>query len=354
MPTFNYGPRVLNLSLNDPLDRKYRDESLRSLPGYSFFHTSSWAAVLEKSYGYKPVYFTLGNQSAPNALVPCMDINSYLTSRRGVALPFTDYCEPVLSDQSQFHDLFREMTSFGRERNWRFLELRGGETFLQNEEPSEHYYGHILDLSPGPKQLLAGMRDSTRRNIKKAEKLNIKIDITNSRQALMDFCRLNTLTRRDHGLPPQPRKFFDYVYEDIIARNLGFIALANYEKSVIAANVYFHTENKVIYKYGASDKSYQNLRANNLVMWNSIKWSCEKGFKSFCFGRTEPENEGLRQFKTGWGAREYIIKYYKYDFQKCAFIKRSLNINSSFKKIMVKLPVPVLKTMGSALYRHMG
>lgn len=352
MLMFNHGSR--GSGINDPLNIKYTDESLRSLPGYSFFHTPPWAAVLEKSYGYKPVYFTLGNKSNPDALVPCMDINSSITNRRGVALPFTDYCEPVLSDPAQFQEIFREMAAFGRERKWRYLELRGGETFLRDEEPSEYYYGHILDLTPNPKQLLAGMRDSTRRNIKKAEKSNLEINISTSHEALMDFCRLNTLTRRDHGLPPQPRKFFDNIYENIIAKNLGFIVSANYEKCVISANVYFHTDDKVIYKYGASDKSYQNLRANNLVMWSSIKWSCEKGFKSFCFGRTEPENEGLRQFKNGWGSQEYIIKYYKYDFQKCVFIKKSRNINSSFKKLMVRLPIPVLKTMGNALYRHMG
>lgn len=354
MPVFNRRSRALNLSINDPLNREYRDESLRSLPGYSFFHSSPWAAVLRQSYGYKPVYFIMGKQSAPKALVPCMDISSALTDKRGVALPFTDYCEPIVSDATQFQDLFREMTAFGKERNWRYLELRGGESFLQNEESSEYYYGHILDLTGGPDQLLGGLRDSTRRNIKKAEKLDIDITVSTTHQALLDFYRLNTLTRRDHGLPPQPCKFFNSVYENIIARNLGFIVTATFEKCVIAANVYFHTGDKVIYKYGASDKSYQNLRANNLVMWKSIKWSCDKGFKSFCFGRTEPENEGLRQFKTGWGAREYLIKYYKYDLQKGAFVKKSRNVNSSFKKIMGKLPLPVLKTMGNVLYRHMG
>jgi hypothetical protein len=344
----------VNLITHDPLDSENWDESLRALPGSSFFQTSAWAAVLCKSYGYRPVYLAMWKGSVMKALLPCMDVSSILTGKRGVSLPFTDHCEPMAADAAQFQELFQAMITIGKRRSWKHLELRGGETFLQNEEPFEYFYGHVLDLTAGLKQLSAGLRDSTRRNIKKAEKLNIEISISATPQALDEFCRLNALTRREHGLPPQPRKFFDCVFEHIISRNRGFIALATMDKRVIAANVYFHAADKVIYKYGASDKSYQNLRANNLVMWDAVKWSCDHGFKSLCFGRTEPENEGLRQFKAGWGAREYRINYYKYDLEKQIFVKSAGSISPVFKKIFGKMPLPVLKMTGNVLYRHMG
>jgi lipid II:glycine glycyltransferase (peptidoglycan interpeptide bridge formation enzyme) len=344
----------VNIISHDPLECENWDELLRELAGNSFFHTSAWAAVLKKSYGYRPVYLAMWEQSAIKAVLPCMDISSILTGNRGVSLPFTDYCEPIAANAAQFQELFQAMIALGKKRNWKYLEFRGGEAFLQNREPSECYYGHILDLTTGLKKLSAGLRDSTRRNIKKAEKLNIETTISATPQSMAEFCRLNALTRREHGLPPQPRKFFDCVFEHIISRNRGFIVLASLDKSIIAANVYFHAGDKVIYKYGASDKAYQNLRANNLVMWEAVKWSCDNGFKSLCFGRTEPENEGLRQFKAGWGAREYLIKYYKYDMQQETFVKKAGDINPAFKKIFGKLPVPVLKMTGNLLYRHMG
>jgi len=61
-------------------------------------------------------------------------------------------------------------------------------------------------------------------------------------------------------------------------------------------------------KYGASEKAYHHLRPNNLIMWEAIKWCAQNGFKTFSLGRTEPENEGLLQFKQGWGTTEKIIK----------------------------------------------
>jgi lipid II:glycine glycyltransferase (peptidoglycan interpeptide bridge formation enzyme) len=168
------------------------------------------------------------------------------------------------------------------------------------------------------------------------------------------FCRLNAITRRDHGLPPQPRRFFQNVYDHILSREMGFIVLASCRRAAIAANLYFHFGDQLIYKYGASDRAFQHLRANNLVMWEAIQWGCEHGCTSLCFGRTEPDNEGLRQFKAGWGARERLIKYYRYDLQKSAFIKAPMMINPLYKKIFSKLPIPALNMLGSILYRHMG
>ncbi|TSA44591.1 MAG: GNAT family N-acetyltransferase [Deltaproteobacteria bacterium] len=283
-----------------------------------------------------------------------MDINSFLTGKRGVSLPFTDYCEPIVSDASQFRELFTAAVAFGAKHNWQNLELRGGEAFLPDEEPSECHYGHTLDLTKGPRRLFAGLRDSNRRNIKKAEKEKIEVTISASPDAVKAFCRLNSLTRRDHGLPPQPRRFFQCLYDHILSQGMGFIVLASLRGTAIAANVYCNFGDQILYKYGASDRGWLHLRANNLVIWAAIKWGCNHGYRSLCFGRTEPENEGLRQFKSGWGAREHLIKYYRYDLKKDAFIKTPTIIHPLFKKVFKKLPIPVLDFMGTVLYGHMG
>jgi len=171
---------------------------------------------------------------------------------------------------------------------------------------------------------------------------------------MMDFYRLNTMTRREHGLPPQPYKFFQHLHNQVIARDMGFIATAFLRDCAIAANVYFKFGHEVIYKYGASDKAFQHLRANNLVMWEAIKWSIDQGFAKLYFGRTEPENKGLMQFKAGWGVKPYQIYYYRYDLQKNGFAVDHSEINPFFTKLFSKLPLPVLEIMGRILYRHMG
>lgn len=338
----------------NPAEQENWNNLLISTPGYSFFHTSNWAEVLRKSYNYTPVYLCTREQNKFASLLPMIEVDSFLTGKRGVGLPFTDACEPIAQTAQEFQKLFDQAVALGRKRKWKYLAIRGGAKYLTAEQPTEFFYGHKLDLAPGQQQLFRNLRDSTQRNIKKAQKKNISVTISTSPQAMKDFYRLNTWTRREHGLPPQPFNFFRNLQNLVIKKDLGFIVTASVNNIVIAANIYFKFGNEVIYKYGASDKKFQQLRANNLVMWEAIKWSADQGFAKLCFGRTEQENKGLMQFKAGWGAKAYKIYYYKYDLQKNVFTADHSDINPLFKKIFSKLPIPVLGIMGRILYRHMG
>ena len=335
------------------LEEKRWNNLLTSTRGCSVFHTVNWAAVLRESYNYQPLYLCAENNHS-YSLMTLMEIDSMITGRRGVCLPFTDSCEPIAENAQQFQNLFDRAVVMGRNRRWKYLEIRGGEEYLSAEKPSQIFFGHTLDLTCGQRQLFSNLRDSTRRNIKKAQNAKVHVSISTSLQSLKDFYRLNLMTRREHGLPPQPYVFFQHLYDQLIARDMGFVITASINGQTIAASVYLNYGKDVIYKYGASEKVWQNLRANNLVMWEAIQWSCEKGFKNFSFGRTEKENEGLRQFKQGWGAREYMIKYYKYDFRENAFVHESFSVNRLYRKIFKTLPVPVLNMMGNILYRHVG
>lgn len=340
--------------LIDPLKVENWNNLLATIPGYSFFHTSNWADVLIQSYGYQPVYLCTKTNDTLESLFPLMEVASAITGRRGVSLPFTDSCKILTSNTGVFQNLLRQAVVLGKKRRWKYLDIRGGEEHLLKEKPAAVYWGHELDLSGGSERLFSNLRNSTRRNIKKAMSKQVQCDVSNSLAAMNEFCRLNIMTRKEHGLPPQPERFFQHLYERVISQNMGFVATASISNRVIAANVYLHFGDEVIYKYGASDRNYQHLRASNLVMWETIKWSCHEGFKIMTLGRTEPEHKGLMQFKSGWGAKPYPILYHRVSMRKENFVVKSNNIRPGFNKIISKLPPPVLIILGRFLYRHMG
>jgi len=344
----------LELEIINPLDYKDWDERLCSKQDYSFFHSSSWAKVLCESYNYKPLYFTLGNNRSFSVLVPIMEVNSFLTGRRGVSLPFSDYCELILDQGFDVREVLKYIIDYGKKARWKYIELKPGKKMHEGVQPSERFYTHALPLVQEEGRIFEKFRESTRRNIKKAINEGVSVQRFNSLASVKEYYRLHCMTRKEHGLPPQPYHFFKKVYECIISRNLGFVALASYKNKIIAGAIYFHFGDKVIYKYGASDKEYQHLRANNLVMWEAIRLYCKAGFKNFCFGRTEFNNPGLRQFKNGWGTKEAIIRYYKYDLIRDAFITDINDMIAVYHRVFKKTPVSVLKIVGSLLYKHIG
>jgi hypothetical protein len=345
----------MNLEIVNPLEIPHWDDLIRNHPEGTIFHSAAWARVLHETYGYAPVYFASFENGALTTLFPCMDIRSWLTGRRGVSLPFTDYCRVILPDAVSFHEAFASVVQHGAKAGWRTIEMRSDAAIPVDVPASSSYYGHILDLSKGEQALQAGLRVSTRRNVKKAAKEGVSVTLESSLDSVRHFYRLNCLTRKLHGLPPQPFRFFETLHRHILAQGLGTIALASYRGQSIAGAVFLQFGDRAVYKYGASDRAYQHLRANNLIMWEAIRYYVQQGSRWFCFGRTEPENDGLLQFKRGWGAREEMLTYHKYDFSRASFLSRTQTTDGGLgKKVFEAMPLPLLRLAGELLYRHVG
>jgi lipid II:glycine glycyltransferase (peptidoglycan interpeptide bridge formation enzyme) len=122
----------------------------------------------------------------------------------------------------------------------------------------------------------------------------------------------------------------------------------------VAAGVYFHHGNQAIFKFGASDKAFQHLRPNNLVMWEAIKRYAADGFKSLHLGRTSQANEGLRRYKLGFGAHEETIEDCRYDFRKHAFDAERHPVKDVSSRMFRCLPLPLLRLAGRMLYPHLS
>jgi hypothetical protein len=340
-------PVILN-----PVDEPAWDELLLSHPGYTFFHGSAWAKVLVDTYHYLPLYFVIRQGSQLISLLPMMEVRSWLTRTRGVSLPFTDYCEPLGFACLQMEDVLCLVKEHMQKRSWAYVEIRGG-TYT-GIPPSVSYYVHTVELGTDPEAVFLRFSDATKRNINKAIRTGAEARIYGSLEALREYYSLHCITRKRHGLPPQPFSFFRNIYEHIISKGLGFVVLTSYAGQNVAGAVYFLLGKKSVYKFGASDFRYQHLRPNNLTMWEAIKWCTENGYQSMCLGRTAVHNQGLRRFKNGWGAQEQILRYYRYDLRRNTFVTEKPAVTSPCRWILGAMPGSWSRAVGSLLYKHVG
>ena len=336
----------------NPLEEPNWNGILPVHPDRSFFHLSEWARVLQETYRYAPGYFTLNEGGLLQGLLPIMEVDSWLSGRRGVGLPFTDLCNPLVPDSSAFQRLVGEAVEYGAGRHWKYLELRGGRSLLPSARASQKYYGHELSLVDDEQGLFAGLKGSVRRAIRKAEKLGLRVEILRDLEALREFYTLQCGTRRKHGLPPQPFRFFLKIHEHILSREKGLVVLARRGRRTVAGAVFFHFGEQAIFKYGASNVAHQGLRGNDLVMWEALKYYASHDFRLLHLGRTSLANEGLRRFKLAWGAREHIIEYLRYDLKLQAFVAGKDDAFGWYNRCFRLLPIGVSRLIGALLYRH--
>ena len=115
-----------DVEIINPVDYCGWDDLLASNPESTFFHTAAWAKVLSETYNYRPLYFTIRDDNRLIALIPMMEVKSIFTGLRGVSLPFTDYCQAIITRWCQLQNMFDFVKEYGRKCNWKFIEIRGG------------------------------------------------------------------------------------------------------------------------------------------------------------------------------------------------------------------------------------
>jgi hypothetical protein len=338
----------------DPREDPDWDAQVARFPEATIFHTRAWCRVLADSYGHRPVYLLLrNNEPTWDACLPVLEVRSPLTGRRGVSLPFTDFCPCLYRNPAHGPALLAALLRQARLRNWRHAELRQPGPVIPISRPSLQYLAHTVDLSGGPEAMRARMDSAARRNLRKAETSGLRVEIATTEAALADYYKLHCLTRRRHGLPPQPWRFFQNIARHLLQNDLGMVVLVRKDQTVVAGAVFLHFGRQAVYKFGASDLAAQQWRPNNLAMWTAMRYYALRDFSRLHLGRTSVANEGLRRFKTGLGGREEPLPVLCLESATGRTIPKSDRTEGFHTMIFRRLPLPCLRWAGQVLYPHM-
>lgn len=320
---------------------------------HSIFHRSAWARVLAETYGHQPYYLRISIDGEEAALVPLMEVRSCLTGCRGVSLPFSDFAGVLWTEGNQAAAVYETLLDYAGDRNWKHLEIRGGSVWPPGAKPHHNYDSHQLDLLQGIEMIERGLDPSVRRAIRKAERSGIKVTVERSREAMTVFYELHCRTRRRHGLPPQPFTFFKAISKNLIEQGLGEIVLARLAGVPVAGAVFFHSGERAIYKFGASDIEHWPSRPNHLIMWTAIRELVKFGCKELHFGRTSNGDEGLVRFKLSWNSVTKPLPYFRYGSRVRDWLGAGHLPAESHSMIFGHLPISVNRLAGRIIYPHL-
>ena len=328
-------------------------------PHASVFHSVAWLQALRNTYGYEPVVFTTSPPDAElkNAIVFCR-IESWLTGRRLVSLPFSDHCEPLCDSSQDVAVLLSSIRSIMNIQKWKYVELRpvsldfaeigDGAGFV----PCATHFVHTLDLRPDLSEIFHGLdKDSVQRRIQRAERAGLIEKCGRSDDLLEDFYNLFVMTRGRQHVPPSPRVWFRNLI-DCLGDAMEF-RVAYKQETPVAAILTLRFKNIIYYKYGCSDSRFNRFGATPWLFWRAITSAKSHGVHEFDLGRTEQDNRGLLQFKNHWVPQPRQLTYWRYPnappIDSAGDWKWKLA-----KGAFSRLPDRCLTLAGRLLYRHIG
>jgi CelD/BcsL family acetyltransferase involved in cellulose biosynthesis len=343
--------RVERLSpLGDPRWLEFVEDA----PDATVFHHPAWLGLLARRYRYPmSAVCVLDGDRRIVAGLPLARVESRLTGKRLVALPFSDACGPAHAPGAggEATQALSEAIATERRRTGLDVEVRERMDGLARAHVVTRFLTHALALEADPDAALAHAKGQARRDAAKARREGVVAERRRDRQALRDFYGLHLATRRRHGVPTQPKGFI-LALEQLFARGLGFVIVARHEGRPIAAAVFMTFAGTLTYKYSASDPEFLRLRPNHLFMAEAIRHGCELGLDSVDFGRTDIHNKGLASFKRSWGATERELAYtYLADRPPAS---RDGVAGRLISAAVRRGPKITGRLIGAALYRHVG
>jgi hypothetical protein len=339
----------------DPLRDRRWAALVEGHPGSSVFHSVNWLRALQSVYGYEPVAITTcpPEAIATNGLVFCR-IQSWLTGRRLVSLPFSDHCEVLTDDLDQMEAMLLYLKQDQTRWKSQYIEIRpvscrpSSRSGLQE---TLRYSLHRLDLRRSAPELFhAFHKDCIQRKIRRAEREGLRYETGNSEALLQKFYKLLVVTRRRQYLPPQPVAWFRGLitaFGDDLA-----IRVASKGDLPVASILTLRHKKSLVYKYGGSIASLNKFGGMAFLFWKTIQEAKDEGLEELDMGRSNADNAGLIAFKEHWRAVGTTLSYWRYPPRPPAPGRAwRQHLLRNFAKVA---PDFALEAVGALLYRHIG
>jgi CelD/BcsL family acetyltransferase involved in cellulose biosynthesis len=337
--------RVVTTSVEDAAWGEFASSHVNA----NAFHLPAWATTIAECYRFEA--FALTVRDTDDSIVagaPVIATRSALGKLRWISLPFSDHCPILVRSDLGLEGVYDQMAEYARASGVAEFSVRMALPTTADTHPVDAGFLHMMDLPQDPSDLQPNR--GHRSNVNRAIRQGVQISRGTGEEDLAIFYELHTLTRRRHGVPVQPRRFFEQIRTNLLCRGNGFIVTATLNDKPIATAMYLNNNRSLMKKYLASDPEHQDARAGHLVDWEVMTQACREGFGTLDLGRSDSDADGLRRYKSSWGAVETPLTYTR--VSKHPPNTGHSDVGEVPKKIIRNSPTWVCQTLGELLYRY--
>lgn len=320
-------------------------------PRANRYHLCAWRRIIESSLGHRGHYLMSSDEAGRvNGVLPLVRVRSMLFGDFLVSLPFVNYGGPCSDDPSIDRDLVNAAVDLARELGVRHLELRVEHPVDVDLQVRSRKVSMRLPLPSTPDELWAAIGTKMRNKIKRVERENLTVRMGREDQ-LDAFYSVFATNMRDLGTPVYSKRLFESVLRELPDSTwIGAIYLGD---EPVAAGLIVGFRDAIEVPWASSLQKVNSIRANTLLYWHLLKFSCEQGYRVFDFGRSSPDS-GPYEFKRQWGATPLPLNW-QYWIPEGSALPDLAPDNPKYQqaiKIWQKLPVSLTRIVGPHIVRN--
>ncbi len=210
-------------------------------------------------------------------------------------------------------------------------------------------YTFQLDLTRPEEILFKNLASKTRYNVNLAYKKGVRIFENTSAEGMNQYIEILKETTKRQGFYAHSPKYFQDMWDELGASGNMRIFNAVYEDKILTSWIIFIFNGVIYYPYGSSRSENRDVMANNLMMWEMIKFGKKEKCHTFdMWGSLGPEPDkkhswyGFHKFKQGYGGDlvEFLGTYdYVIDMPMYKLFTIIDNIRWKILKLRTKLKI---------------
>ena len=247
---------------------------------------------------------------------------------------FDDIKEQAKENHCVFVRVRPQITETEKNRKlFKDLGLRPAPMYLSVE------FAGILDISKPEEEILAGAAQGLRRKIRKAEKNNITVSVSEDPKDIHEFYQIELETAKRHKFVEFSESFLMKQFEAFAKYGQVKLYTAKLGDEILAQNFMIFYGNEASYHYGVSTQLGTQYSGAPLLHMQAMRDARERGIKRYNFwgitGLDETKHRfyGVSQFKRSFGVEE--LKYlHAHDL---VINKAKYRLNYAVEKLRAKI-----------------
>jgi hypothetical protein len=201
----------------------------------------------------------------------------------------------------------------------------------------------VLDLNAGAQALFDLFAKNRRRDVRLAIRNGIEVSEATSARDLQAYWEVYSTWRKTERKQIHHNQTFANIENTHNLRGNHRRFLARYQGKVIAASgLRFYSGGLIEYSTNCSLDEFIKLVPNDLLVWRSIEWACQQGFKRYSLGGAHP-------FLRKWGG--VVIPIHRYRLDRSLFRRHDLkeNLATTARNLVRRMPPSVQGRVRKAL-----